>query len=179
MKKLLTSVGLLGLMFTMTSCPKSNVEPDTPATGSLSLTIEGVTYNFSVDYKATGQQNTAAVFSTVSSGNSTILSASNTTEGTAFAIKIDNKAIQTIGDYPISPANETGVVTFSTKTKNYKQSYQQGCDNTLSYTSVILGVSKLSKNNLVAEGSINGKMVIADGEIDCPLLKITKWKQVD
>lgn len=180
MKKLLSLLCFSGLIFTMTSCPKSNVEPTGyPDTGSLSLTIEGVTYNFSVDYKATGQQNATALFTTVSSGNTTTLAASNIAEGTAFTIKVDNKAIKTVGNYPVSPASETGVVTFSTKTKSYKQSYQQGCDNTLVYTNVTLGVSKLSKNNLVAEGNINGKMVISDGEIDCPVLKITKWKQVD
>lgn len=180
MKKILTLIGLSGLMFMMTSCPKDNVEPtDNPNTGSLSLTIEGVTYNFEVDYKATGQQNAAAVFSTISTGNSTLLTASNLAEGTAFLIRVDNKVIQNPGDYIVSPSNETGVVTFNTKTINYKQSYQDGCDTKLLYTNVTLGVSKMSKNNLVVQGSINGKMVRADGELNCSNLKVTKWKQVD
>lgn len=180
MKKILTLLCLVGLMATMTSCPKDNVEPtDNPNTGSLSLTIEGVTYNFEVDYKATGQQNAAAVFSTISSGNSTLLSASNLAEGTALLIRVDNKIIQNPGDYTVSPSNETGVVTFNTKTINYKQSYQDGCDTKLLYTNVTLGVSKMSKNNLVVQGSINGKMVRADGELNCSNLKVTKWKQVD
>lgn len=180
MKKLLTLAVLLSLMFTMTSCPKDNVEPtDYPNTGSLSLTVEGVTYNFEVDYKATGQQNAAALFTTISSGNTTTVSASNIAEGTAFAIRVDNKTIQAPGDVNVSPANETGVVTFSNKTTNYKQSYQDGCDTKLLYTNVTLGVSKMSKNNLVVQGSINGKMVRADGELNCTNLKVTKWKQVD
>lgn len=179
MKKILTLLCLLGLMFTMTSCPKDNVEPDIPNTGTLSLTVEGVTYNFEVDYKATGQQNAAAVFSTISSGNTTTLAASNIAEGTAFLIRVDNKVIDTIGDYPVSPGNETGVVTFTTKTTNYKQSYQNGCDTKILYTNVTLGVSKMSKNNLVVQGSINGKMVRADGELNCTNLKVTKWKEVD
>ena len=166
-------------MFTMTACPKRDVDPtDYPTTGSLSLTIDGVTYSFTVDYKATGQQNAATLFTTVSSGNTTTLTAANMAEGTAFAIKV-NKAIQTIGDYTVSPSNETGVVTFSTKTKNYQQFYQKECENTILYTNVTLGISKLSKNNSVAEGTISGKMVVADGQVDCPTLKVTKWKQVD
>jgi hypothetical protein len=136
MKKLLTLGWLLSLMFTMTSCSKKDVEPDTPNTGSLSLTIEGVTYNFEVDYKASGQQNAVAVFSTISSDNTTTLVASNIAEGTALAIRVDNKVIQTTGDVTISPGNETGVVTFTTKTTNYKQSYQDGCDTKLLYTNV-------------------------------------------
>jgi hypothetical protein len=180
MKKILTLLCFVSLAFTMTSCPKDNVEPaDNPNTGSLSLTIEGVTYNFEVDYKASGQQNVAAVFSTISTGNSTLLTASNQADGTAFSIRVDKKVIESPGNYNISPSNETGVVTFITKTTNYKQSYQDGCDNKLLYTNVTLGVSKMSKANLVVHGSINGKMVRADGELNCINLKVTKWKQVD
>jgi hypothetical protein len=163
----------------MTSCPKDAVEPEYPTTGSLSLTVEGITYNFEVDYKATGQQNTAAVFSTVSSANTTLLSASNITEGTALAIRVDNKVIDSPGNYLINPGSETGVVTFSTKTTNYKQSYQDGCDTRLLYTNVTLDISKISKTNLLVQGSIKGKLVRADGELNCTNLKVTKWKQVD
>ncbi|GAB3508912.1 hypothetical protein GCM10027442_15810 [Emticicia fontis] len=164
----------------MMCCSKDSAEPaDDLNTGSVSLTVEGVTYNFEVDYKATGQQNANAVFATNSTGNTTTLTASNTKDGTALAIRVDSKAIQTIGDYPINPGNETGVVTFSTKTTNYKQSYQDGCDNKLLYTNVTLGVSKMSKNNLTVQGTINGRLVRADGELDCTNLKVIKWKQVD
>lgn len=177
MKKLINLMVGVGFTVLMTSCPKKDadsVNPDIPNTGEISVKIDGISYLASLQYSSTNP-GSAGSFITLSSANSSLLTYS---DAKTFALGIQiKKAVLGPGDFPISPSDNSGSLTFTVNGKDYKQDYND-CSKQL-FTNVTVGFSIANQQNHLVQGSINGKLAVADGEVSCGTLKTTKWKIVD